>query len=93
MAGNMENMSDAAQRREKHKRSFEKKKEARECQKKLRGIYFIDPTDAQFKETIKNVESKHGETCSSSGTRKTTHTCIVVADESTRNRLRGTLST
>ena len=35
--------------------------------------------------------SKHGETCSSSGIRKTKYACIVEADESTRKRLGGTL--
>ena len=33
----------------------------------------------------------HGETCSSSGARKTKYACIVEADESTRKRLEGTL--
>ena len=33
----------------------------------------------------------HGETCSSSGIRKTKYACIVEADESTRKRLEGTL--
>ena len=33
---------------------------------------------------------KHGETCSSSGIRKTKYACIVEADESTRKRLEGT---
>ena len=31
----------------------------------------------------------HGETCSSSGIRKTKYACIVEADESTRKRLEG----
>ena len=35
--------------------------------------------------------SKYGETCSSSGTRKTKHACIVEADDSARKRLEGTL--
>ena len=35
--------------------------------------------------------SKHGETCSPSGTRKTKYACIVEADESARKRFEGTL--
>ena len=35
--------------------------------------------------------SKHGEVCSSSGTRKTKYACIVEADESARKRFEGTL--
>ena len=35
--------------------------------------------------------SKHGETCSSTGTRKPKYACIVETDESTRKRLEGTL--
>ena len=35
---------------------------------------------------------KHGETCSSSGIRKTIYACIVEADESTRKRLEETLN-
>ena len=43
------NMSDAAQRKEKPKWAIEKPKH--DNVRKLNGIYFIDPTDAQFKET------------------------------------------
>ena len=102
VARNMENMSDAAQRKEKQKWTIEKPKLVNA--RKLRGIFFIDPKDEEFKETIKNElkklenpmetatlcktrRGKHVETCSSSGTRKTKYACIVEADESTRKRL------
>ena len=58
-----------------------------------------------FKNAWKNLEvpkpaamlckirrGKHGETCSSCGTRKTKYACIVEADESTRKRLERTLN-
>ena len=46
-------MSNAAERKEKQKWAIEKPK--LDNARKLRGIYFIDPTDADFKETIKNA--------------------------------------
>ena len=71
-------------------------------------MYFIDPIDAEFKETSKNARkklevampasmpckirrSKYGETCGSSGIRKTKYASTVEADESTSKRLGGTL--
>ena len=33
--------------------------------RKLRGIYFIDPEDKEFKETIKNARKKNGNTSGS----------------------------
>ena len=50
------NMSDAAQRREKQKWAIEKRKF--DNARKLRGIHFIDPTDAEFQETVKNARKK-----------------------------------
>ena len=77
--------------------------------RRLRGIYCIDPADAEFKETVKKSvrrelevpmpaampckirRGKYRESCRTSGTRKTTYSCIVEADKSTRKRLEGTL--
>ena len=98
-------MSEAGQRKEKHKWAVEKPN--LDNARKLRGICFTDPTDAEFKKTFKNSRKKLEvpmpasmpcrnqkkqalETCSSSGTRKTKYACIVEADESTTKRLEGT---
>ena len=43
-------MSEGAQRKEKQKWAIEKPK--LDNARRMRGIYFIDPADAQFKETI-----------------------------------------
>ena len=51
VARNLENMSGAAQRREEQKWAISKPKV--DNARRLRGIFFIDPTDAEFKETIK----------------------------------------
>ena len=67
----------------------------------LRGIYFIDPEDKEFKETIKNARKKLEtsvapampckimENCGSDGSDKikTKLACILEADESTRMRM------
>ena len=69
--------------------------------RKLRGIYFIDPEDTEFKETIKNarkkletsvapaVPCKIMKNCGSGGSNKiqTKLACILEADESTRMRM------
>ena len=69
--------------------------------RKLRGIYFIDKEDKDFKETIKNarkkleisvapaVPCKIMKNCGSSGSNKikTKLACILEADESTRMRI------
>ena len=49
-------MSDAAQRREKLKWAIEKPR--LDNARRLRGIYFIDPKDAEFKETLKKKRSQ-----------------------------------
>ena len=68
--------------------------------RKLRGIYFIDPEDKEFKETIKNAR-KNLETpmapampckimkksCGSGGSNKKKLACILEANESTRLRM------
>ena len=69
--------------------------------RKLRGIYFIDPKDTEFKETIKNARKKLetsvapampckiAKKCGSSVSNKirTKLACILEADESTRMRI------
>ena len=69
--------------------------------RKLRGIYFIDPEDTEFKETIKNARKKLETSvapampckiminCGSGASNKlqTKLACILEADESTRMRL------
>ena len=68
---------------------------------KLRGIYFIDPEDTEFKETIKNARKKLEtsvapampckimKNCGSGASNKikTKLACILEADESTRMRM------
>ena len=68
---------------------------------KLRGIYFIDPEDREFKETIKNARKKLEtsvapampckimKNCGSDASNKikTKLACILEADESTRMRM------
>ena len=49
-------MLEASKRREKQKRAIEKPK--RDTARKLRGIYFIDPADEEFKDIMKNVRRK-----------------------------------
>ena len=69
--------------------------------RKLRGIYFIDPEDKEFKETIKNARKKLEtsvvpampckimKNCGSGASNKikTKLVCILEADESTRMRM------
>ena len=52
-------MARNAKLREKHKSAIEKPK--LDNARRLRGIYFIDPEDKEFKETIKNAR-KHWKT-------------------------------
>ena len=49
-------MARNAKLREKHKWAIEKPK--LDNARRLRGIYFIDPEDKEFKETIKNARKK-----------------------------------
>ena len=67
----------------------------------MRGIYFIDPEDKEFKETIKNARKKLEtsvvpsmpckimKNCGSGGSdkNKTKHACSLEANESTRMRM------
>ena len=71
----------------------------------MRGIYFIDSEDKEFKETIKNARKKLEtslalampckimKNCGSGGSdkNKTKLACILEADESTRLRMGNTL--
>ena len=88
-----------AKLKEKHKWSNEKIH--LENARKLRGIYFIDPEDKEFREPIKNARKKLEtsvdpampckivKNCWSGGSNKikTKLACILEADESTRMRM------
>ena len=83
----------------KEKQKWSNEKFHLENARKLRGIYFIDPEDKEFKETIKNAREKletsvapampckiMKKKCGSGGSNKikTKLACILEADESTR---------
>ena len=93
-------MGKNAKLKEKQKRAEEKIH--LDNARKLRGIYFIDPEDKEFKETIKNARKKLGTSvtpampckimkkkCGSGASNKieTRLACILEADESTRLRM------
>ena len=93
-------MGKHAKLKEKQKWSHEKPR--LDNARKLRRIYFIDPEDKEFKETIKNARKKLEETsvapampckimknCGSDGSNKikTKLACTLEADESTRMRM------
>ena len=85
----------------KEKEKWSNEKIHLENARKLRGIYFIDPEDEEFKETIKNarkkleasvvsvVPCKIMKNCGSDASNKikTKLACILEADESTRMRM------
>ena len=77
----------------KEKQKWSKEKFHLENARKLRGIYFIDPYDTEFKETIKNarkkLETSVAPTCGSGASNKikTKLACILEAGESTRNHV------
>ena len=90
----------------KEKQKWSNEKLNLENARKLRGIYFIDPEDKEFKETIKNARKKletsvapavpsknYEENCGSDGSNriKTKLACILEADESTRMRMGNSL--
>ena len=99
MARTLETMGKHAKLKEKQKWSDEKLH--LENARKLRGIYFIDPEDTEFKETIKNARKKLEtslalamscqimKNCGSGASNKiqTKLACILEADESTRMRI------
>ena len=82
----------------KEKQKWSEEKLHLENARKVRGIYFIDPEDTEFKETIKNARKKLETSvapvmpckimkiCGSGGSNKvkTKLACILEADESTR---------
>ena len=95
-----------AQLKEKQRWSIEKPK--LDNARKLRGIYFIDPEDKEFKETIKNARKKletsnapampckiMKKNCGSGASNKvkTKLACILEAGESTRLRMGESLPT
>ena len=85
----------------KEKQKWSEEKLHLENARKLRGIYFIDPEDTEFKETIKNARKKLEtsvapampckivKNCGNGASNKiqTKLACIVEADESTRMRM------
>ena len=85
----------------KEKQKWSEEKIHLENARKLRGIYFIDPEDKEFKETIKNARKKLEtsvapampckimKNCGSGGSdkNKTKLACILEANESTRMRM------
>ena len=86
----------------KEKQKWSEEKLHLENVRKLRGIYFIDPEDTEFKETIKNARKKvetsvapampckiMKENCGSGASNKikTKLACNLEADESTRMRM------
>ena len=85
----------------KEKQKWSEEKFHLENARKLRGIYFIDPEDTEFKETIKNARKKLEtsvapampckilKNCGSGASNKikTKLACILEADESTRMRM------
>ena len=62
-----------AKLQEKHKWSDEKPKLCNA--RRVRGIYFIDPEDKEFKETIKNARKKLETPVATAMPRKTSKTC------------------
>ena len=90
----------------KEKQKWSNEKLHLENARKLRGIYFIDPEDKEFKETIKNARKKLEtsvapampcknlkQNCGSRGSNKvkTKLACILEASESTRLRMEASL--
>ena len=86
----------------KEKQKWSDEKLHLENARKLQGIYFIDPEDTEFKETIKNARKKLEtsvapampckilkKNCGNGGSNniKTRLACILEADESTRMRM------
>ena len=84
-----------AQLREKHKWSDEKPK--LDIARRLRGIYFIDPEDKEFKEPLRlherNWKHRWFPPCLARQARRTSmeRACILEADESTRRRMEESL--
>ena len=79
-------MSEAAQRKEKQKWTIEKPK--LDNVRRLRSIYFIDPADAQFKETILKRTRKVGSSDASSRTLQKPAALLAFARQNTLALLR-----
>ena len=81
--------SDAAKSKANQKWAIEKPK--LDSARRLRGIFFIEPNDEEFKLTKKNARRKLEEWKNPPkyGKRKTKYACVVDTDESTRPRLEG----
>ena len=91
----------------KEKQKWSNEKSHLDNARKLRGIYFINPEDKEFWETIKNARKKLEtsvapampckimKNCGSDGSNKikTKLACILEADESTRLRMGESLPT
>ena len=105
MARTLEKMEESAKLKEKQK--WSNAKFHLDNARKLRGIYFIDLEDKEFKETIKNARRKletsvapampckiMKKNCGSGGSNKikTKLACILEASESTRMRMEESLS-
>ena len=90
----------------KEKQKWSNEKLHLENARKLRGVYFIDTEEKEFKETIKNARKKletsvapampckiMKKNCGSGGSNKikTKLACILEADESTRLRMGNSL--
>ena len=89
-------VADAAKKKAKQRGAIEKPK--LDNARQLRGIFFIEPNDEEFKLTMKTARRKlevkipmksSGETHRNIGKRKTRYACVIDADESTRPRLEG----
>ena len=93
--------SDAAKRKAKQKWTIEKPK--LDNARQVRGVFFIEPYDEEFKHSMKNARRKleipmpaampfhiaAGQLAAMFGKHKTKYACIVGADESMRVRLEG----
>ena len=77
----------------KEKQKWSNEKLHLENARKLRGIYFIDSENKEFKETIENARKKLETSvapampCGASNETKTRRSCILEASESTRLRM------
>ena len=85
-------MSEASKRKKKSK-SGRSRNQKLDNGRRLRGIYFIDPDDEEFKDIMKNACRKlvamPCKTCRTVEEDKTKHACEVEADGSMRKRMEG----
>ena len=83
-------MGRNAKLKEKHKWSDEKPKF--DCARRLRGIYFIDPEDKEFKETIKNARKKLETPMAPAMPCKTSKTCKHGETRGKTNKIKSKLA-